>query len=217
MKFCIRTIWSLSLCCLLRVLSWSFPHLRIENVLFPAHNDNKHFRRNQLKILSVPARACSFFMFFFLNFWPFINDKTFSVVKMWWKSNTYWAIVAIVCNLIFSLCEHVIVLRAADWPDGGVPSEGADPLHASHLHPSGAVGQTGRAQPLPVSSVQDQAEGAHLRVDVQPQNQGEGLEVDSGRGGTTSANIKVQNVLLSLSNQTAFCNNFHIQSHNNHE
>ena len=75
--------------------------------------------------------------------------------------------------------------------DRGVAAEGAAPRDAGDVHQGGDAGQAGAAQPLRLPGVQDAPEGAHLRVDVQPQVEGEAGQVGARRGRPTPTDIIV--------------------------
>lgn len=81
-------------------------------------------------------------------------------------------------------------LGHADGHDHGVPPEGADAAHAGHVHPRHPCGPPGPAQRVRLPRLQDQEPRGHLRLDLQPQDQGEGLKVDAGRRGPTAANLE---------------------------
>lgn len=88
------------------------------------------------------------------------------------------------------------LLFCSGWHNCGRSAERADPDCARHLHKGHPRGQAGDAERLPVPSVQDQTARANLRVDIQPEDQREPLQMDTGWGGLAAAD------LVAYSNQT---------------
>lgn len=67
--------------------------------------------------------------------------------------------------------------------------EGIVPPHACDQRESDHPGQTGSAQHVRVPRLQDEDSGAHLRVDVQSEDQGQASEMDIGRRGSAPSNL----------------------------
>lgn len=77
----------------------------------------------------------------------------------------------------------------SDRPDRRRAPERAHADHARHLHQGHSCGQTRKQERVPVSRLQDPPEGAHVRVDLQPEDQRESLQVDFSRSGLASADL----------------------------
>lgn len=88
-------------------------------------------------------------------------------------------------------CLILPLLFSSGWHNCGRPTERADPGCARHLHKGHPRGQAGDAKRLSVPRVQDQTARANLRLDIQPEDQREPLQVDTGWSGLAAADLVV--------------------------
>ena len=75
----------------------------------------------------------------------------------------------------------------ADRYDRRGASEGPGSGHAGHLHQGHPRRPTGHKEHLRMPRVQDQDSRSHIRLDFQPEEQGEGQQMGAGRRGPPSA------------------------------
>ena len=80
-------------------------------------------------------------------------------------------------------------LGHADGHDRRVAPQGAHTPDARHLHQGDPRRPDGRAQRLRVPRLQDEAARSDVRLDVQPEEQGEAGQVDHGRRRAPAADL----------------------------
>ena len=99
----------------------------------------------------------------------------------------------------------------SDRHDGRGSSERTGSGYARHLHQGHPGGPTRHQKHLRMSRLQDQAEGTHLRVEVQPQDQGKGLTLDPRWSGSAATDMRLMYSILRTLNDvfgtlyTALC------------
>jgi len=80
-------------------------------------------------------------------------------------------------------------LGHADRHDQRVAPQGAGAADAGYLHQGDPRGPAGPAQHVRVPGLQDQTARTDVRLDVQPQDQGEAGQVDARRRGAAAAGL----------------------------
>ena len=76
-----------------------------------------------------------------------------------------------------------------DWDDCRVKAQGAGAGHACHVHQGYSSRPARHKEHLRMSSVQDQVQRTNICLDLQPQDKGEGKQMDSWRCGSSAASL----------------------------